>query len=128
MTVERQQQTNGSPTWFLQAACRGMDPAIFFPENDPGPGEALAVCAVCPVRQPCLEDAYQNNDTGVRGGTTWSWRRRHYHQVQLLARCKHCRAEFTPPTRLHLYCSDTCRRFAHSLRAAEAYRAKVGQA
>ena len=42
--------------WRLLAACRGMDPALFFPER----GDvytvqgAQAVCATCPVAEQCL--------------------------------------------------------------------------
>lgn len=130
MSTELHPDPTGTPTWYAQAACRGMDPAVFFPEHGNSHAEALEVCATCPadVRHACLVDAYQNNDTGVRGGTTWSWRRRHPRLVPILTRCRYCRTEFATPNRNSVYCSASCRRYAHSEKAAESYRAKVGQA
>lgn len=45
--------------WWLQAACRGMDPALFFPAkgDDESGADAKAVCGVCSVREECLTDA-----------------------------------------------------------------------
>lgn len=41
------------PDWWDDAACRGKDPALFFP----GPGQttkaAKAICANCPVLHDC---------------------------------------------------------------------------
>ena len=57
-----------STEWTERAACRGMDPSIFFPIEDrlaarsrnprrPDPYErARAVCAGCQVRQDCLDE------------------------------------------------------------------------
>lgn len=69
--------------WREQAACRGMAPAIFFPgKNHPAIKAALAVCAYCPVRTPChdeaiIEEAAEPNTTpcGIRGGATAHERR-----------------------------------------------------
>lgn len=58
--------------WWDQAACRGLPLMLFFPTpgNDADP-EALATCARCPVRLPCLEEALADPDeVSVRGGTT----------------------------------------------------------
>lgn len=62
-------------SWVDNAACRGMDTAMFF--TDKGDWElrkeALAVCAGCPVARPCLVDALATpvaEDFGVRGGTS----------------------------------------------------------
>lgn len=41
------------PDWFDDAACRGLDPAIFYPENGESSEDASAICGVCPVRQQC---------------------------------------------------------------------------
>ncbi len=44
--------------WAERAACRGMDPALFFPEhNVPIPQEAYDACAECPVAAECLDYA-----------------------------------------------------------------------
>lgn len=55
--------------WVTRGACRGMDPAIFYPTDDAGHGEAKAVCARCPVRQPCLDLAMARGEQhGIWGG------------------------------------------------------------
>jgi len=52
-------------TWWRELAlCRGYDPELFFPIGKTGLGRAdtqraKAVCARCPVRQPCLEFALE---------------------------------------------------------------------
>jgi WhiB family redox-sensing transcriptional regulator len=66
-------------TWRKRAACRGIDVEIFFPESDDDAEAEAAkgVCAVCPVRQACLEHALaQREREGVWGGTTERERRR----------------------------------------------------
>lgn len=64
-------------SWVTRAACRGADPAIFFPGPDDDAAEALAVCARCPVRQECLEYALEARERyGIWGGTTERQRRR----------------------------------------------------
>lgn len=63
--------------WVRRAACRGMDPAIFFPLTDEEAEQALAVCRGCSVRQECLEYALAAKERyGVWGGTTERERRR----------------------------------------------------
>ncbi len=69
------------PTWRNRAACRGLDPEIFFPpseeEDDATTAAAKAVCSQCPVQEPCLEHAlgFRERD-GVWGGYTEKERRR----------------------------------------------------
>jgi WhiB family redox-sensing transcriptional regulator len=69
-------------SWRVQAACGGVDSALFFPEADDDPGlEAKAVCAACPVRVACLDHALRNGEkAGVWGGTTERERRRIFRQ------------------------------------------------
>lgn len=60
-------------SWHEQAACRGEDPALFFPVGNAGPAkeqtaQAKAVCAGCPVIVQCREWAHTHEDTGVWGG------------------------------------------------------------
>lgn len=63
--------------WESEAACRGMEPALFFPTVEAEVAEALAVCRVCPVRQECLEWALSTRERhGIWGGTTEQERRR----------------------------------------------------
>jgi WhiB family transcriptional regulator, redox-sensing transcriptional regulator len=64
-------------TWKTDAACRGMDPDVFFPTDEVGQAAALDVCAECPVRELCLEFAIRSRQTdGVWGGTTPRERRK----------------------------------------------------
>lgn len=69
--------------WRRDAACQGMNPAVFFATDPAGRRAALNVCADCPVRTECLEDALsgpRNDDYGIRGGTTSEQRRRIHTQ------------------------------------------------
>jgi WhiB family redox-sensing transcriptional regulator len=64
-------------SWRKRAACQGIDPQVFFPESDEDAGEAKAICAMCPVRQACLEHALAHREReGVWGGATERERRR----------------------------------------------------
>lgn len=40
--------------WRSEAACRGMDAELFFPERGDPAETAKAVCARCTVKEPCL--------------------------------------------------------------------------
>lgn len=74
-------------SWRLRAACRGMDPEIFYREKKL-PGQigphtydvARAICAACPVRPECLEYALDLPTSighfGFWAGTTDKERRR----------------------------------------------------
>lgn len=71
------------PAWWGRAACRGMmhDPAAradFFPERGRSCGRAREICADCPVRRECLDDALAQGPwvAGIRGGFTEGERRR----------------------------------------------------
>jgi WhiB family redox-sensing transcriptional regulator len=64
-------------TWRKQAACKGLDPEIFYPVTDEEVLDAKAVCEGCPVRTPCLEHALGLREKeGVWGGATDKERRR----------------------------------------------------
>ncbi|MGH9067676.1 MAG: WhiB family transcriptional regulator [Acidimicrobiales bacterium] len=64
-------------SWRQRAACRGLDPDIFYPVDDEDAEEAKAVCGGCPVRQACLEHALAHRERdGVWGGATERERRR----------------------------------------------------
>jgi len=77
----------GQPDWRQDAACRGMDANIFFPETDEEVGPARAVCATCPVREACLEFALTTRQTdGVWGGMSGTERRRLRRRHQERAR------------------------------------------
>jgi WhiB family redox-sensing transcriptional regulator len=64
-------------TWRQHAACRGLDPEVFYPTSEEDAEEARAVCGQCPVRQLCLEHALASRERdGVWGGMTERERRR----------------------------------------------------
>lgn len=62
--------------WRDQAACRGIDPELFFPVVEDGPlcavqiARAKSVCAGCPVRTECLGWALETLSHGIAGGLT----------------------------------------------------------
>jgi WhiB family transcriptional regulator, redox-sensing transcriptional regulator len=68
-------------TWRSAAACRSIDPDLFFPIGTTGTALdhiacAKAVCSKCPVTAECLEFALETNqDAGVWGGTSEEERR-----------------------------------------------------
>ncbi|MDP9069829.1 MAG: WhiB family transcriptional regulator [Actinomycetota bacterium] len=63
--------------WQVKAACRGQHAAVFFPpahferKDDKAAREARAkaICATCPVCQPCLDYAMRIREPhGIWGG------------------------------------------------------------
>lgn len=76
--------------WQALAACRGVDPELFFPETTSELGydaldepvvrrqveAAKAVCRRCPVREACLVEALERLPYGIAGGMTEQERRR----------------------------------------------------
>ena len=63
--------------WRELGACRGLEPSIFYPDDDDEALDAKAVCAECTVRVACLEFALQGREKeGVWGGATEKERRR----------------------------------------------------
>lgn len=62
--------------WRERAACRDVDPELFFPVAEAGPvydaqvAAAKAVCQRCPVRAECLVEALERMPHGVAGGLT----------------------------------------------------------
>ena len=70
-----------SATWRKHAACRGIDPDVFYPISDEEAGEAKAGCDQCAVRESCLEHALASREReGIWGGTTERERRRIHRQ------------------------------------------------
>jgi WhiB family redox-sensing transcriptional regulator len=45
------------PRWHASANCRGLDPALFYPERGGDTDTPKAVCRGCVVKAECLEDA-----------------------------------------------------------------------
>lgn len=62
--------------WLKDAACRGMDLALFFPGRGDTTtfNEAVKVCQGCPVREQCLDDGLDEL-WGVRGGMSENQRK-----------------------------------------------------
>jgi len=70
-------------TWRSLAACRGIDPMVFYPtaEDEAATEQAKAICCACPVRQPCLDHALVSREReGVWGGASERERRRMVRQ------------------------------------------------
>ena len=67
--------------WRHHAACRDVDPELFFPIGNTGPAllqidEAKQVCQRCKVMEPCLQWALESGqDAGVWGGLSEDERR-----------------------------------------------------
>ena len=63
--------------WRELGACRGLEPSIFYPDDDAEADDAKAVCEHCSVRVACLEFALSAREKqGVWGGATERERRR----------------------------------------------------
>jgi len=63
--------------WRKLGACRGLDAAIFYPDDDDEALTAKEVCTGCGVRAACLEHALSSREkAGVWGGATERERRR----------------------------------------------------
>lgn len=93
--------------WWDLAACAQTDPELWFPEKGATNPDAARICATCPVKQQCLEDALASGDPhGVRGGLSPNQRAR-LPQSQPRA-CRHCDQPLPvgvhATTRLHPEC------------------------
>lgn len=67
----------GDEAWRQRAACKGLDPNLFFPagerneEDVERTRQAKAICGCCPMRSACLEFALAGHEQwGIWGGTT----------------------------------------------------------
>lgn len=64
-------------SWQNYANCLGVNPDLFYPERGASTKEAKAVCAVCVVRDECLEFSLVNGEKfGIWGGMSERERRR----------------------------------------------------
>jgi len=64
-------------SWSKRAACRGLDPVVFFPATDDEAQPAKVICDACDVRELCLDHALGHREReGVWGGCTERERRR----------------------------------------------------
>lgn len=65
------------PAWQARARCRGMPPAMWFPEQGEPTSPIKAICAGCPVRRECLDYAVTTNQIhGTWGGLSERQRQR----------------------------------------------------
>lgn len=73
--------------WSKNAACRGIDAAIFYPVSEDDVDVAKSICDQCRAQSQCLEFALANREhNGVWGGATERERRRILRQRQRAAR------------------------------------------
>lgn len=81
ITMESPRSWDASIEWRREAACKDLDPNLFFPIGVTGPAvdqiaAAKSICSQCPVRGECLDFAITTNqEFGVWGGTTEDERR-----------------------------------------------------
>lgn len=96
------------PDWFDRAACRGLDPDLFFPERGQPTRPAKRVCERCPVRVECLDYAQANFEKfGVWGGLSERARRRiRARRAPAPRQCQwaSCGATFQPDHPSQWYC------------------------
>ena len=63
--------------WAPDAKCLQADPETFFPEKGGSTREAKRICALCEVREECLEYALENDEHfGIWGGLSERERRK----------------------------------------------------
>jgi WhiB family redox-sensing transcriptional regulator len=63
--------------WQDESLCSQTDPESFFPERGASVREAKALCALCNVRDECLQYALDNDERfGVWGGLSERERRK----------------------------------------------------
>jgi len=81
ITMESPRSWDASIEWRRDAACKDIDPNLFFPIGVTGPAvdqidAAKSICNGCPARVQCLDFAITTNqEFGVWGGTTEDERR-----------------------------------------------------
>lgn len=88
--------------WRARAACREVDPELFFPTATAGAAlaaeerRALSVCAGCPVLAACRTWAVTEQPHGVAGGLTEDERRRTRRAEPRRSRCVERRRAVVP--------------------------------
>lgn len=72
--------------WQDWAACKGMNPDVFYPPDGVGEAFAKKFCRSCPVREQCLEYALVRREKdGIWGGMTTKERDRLARQLRAQA-------------------------------------------
>lgn len=82
--------------WRLDAACRGADPRLFFPERGEATWPAKQICAQCPVTSECF-DAGLGEKHGIWGGLSERQRRRRRAALSRLPRTVEAPSEVVVP-------------------------------
>ena len=78
---------NAQAGWRWFAACKGMDPDIFFAGKGQGANDhARAICGRCPVRADCLRDLGQYYGGFIGGMTTTQRVKAHIAKLRLAER------------------------------------------
>lgn len=70
--------TRQDRNWRDKAECLGVETELFYPDRGVSAEPAQAVCSACTVREECLLDAIQTDESeplGVRGGKSGRERR-----------------------------------------------------
>jgi WhiB family transcriptional regulator, redox-sensing transcriptional regulator len=63
--------------WRERAACRGVDPSVFYPTSEKEEEPARSICGACAVKAYCLDYAIANKEKdGIWGGLNEKERRR----------------------------------------------------
>ena len=86
---ETPQPGDDPQAWRASALCAQVDVGeLFYPERGQPTHEAKAVCAACPVRVECLEDAIDHGEAyGIWGGTSPRERRKLRPTTAACRRC-----------------------------------------
>jgi len=97
--------------WREQAACRGTNPDVFFPERGESSKAAKAICAACPVTGECLDYALTHAiHDGIWGGLSERARKRLRRSgTEVTVTCDACGQPFVHvvrPTRRPTCCED----------------------
>jgi len=101
------------PAWYEFAACKGMDPALFYPDHRPTT-VAQGICFACPAQVACLEHSLEHGEIdGVWGGLGVKARRkirkeRRTESAGDIRKCCVCLAPFVMVTLRHVYCCRRC--------------------
>ena len=109
--------------WMNEAACVGMDPAIFFIDtrrttNREETQVALSTCRSCPVSDQCLEENMEEI-FGIWGGKTAEERQKmRAYAGGAKKQCENCGDRFFSVSNRARMCSDKCRDIARRKRQA----------
>lgn len=95
--------------WRADAACRGLDTAMFYPGPGADMAQARAVCASCDVSLECLRYALDHDEKfGIFGGRSERQRKQMRKGRGLSPRrCRllSCQCSFVPRSSGQFYCS-----------------------